>query len=75
MSNVRLLTPVAAMPADFPAALRDLADRVERGEVSSAVVAFCTGHFEFLWPSSLVDSLVLTDLLHDAALARMKHQV
>lgn len=44
--------------------MRKLADQIEAGEVESLVVACVSnGNYEFHFPSSLTDSLVLASLL------------
>jgi len=59
------------MPADFPGILRELADRVERGEVGAFVGCYHDGdRYEFLYPSSLNDSLVLASLLQHRTCAK-----
>lgn len=63
-----------AINTDFPLRLRELADCAARGEIDSAVVAYVgpDGAFNFLWPSSLTDSLVLAAMLQGLALDRMR---
>jgi len=59
------------LPPDFPAVLRALADRVERGEIAAFVGAFSDGErFEFLYPSSLNNSLLLASLLQGRTVAK-----
>lgn len=62
-NKVVSLIPAASrptIPADFSAKLRALADQVDAGEVTSAVIAMTArGEYAFLLPSSHVDSLVL----------------
>ena len=65
MSNVKLLPTKNSIPPDTPVLLRALADRCERGEITSLVIALTADDsYEFIFPSSLNDSLVLADLLH-----------
>lgn len=50
-----------------------MADDVEAGRVTAMVVAYVyDGHYEFLWPSSKLDSMTLTTLAHQAAIDRMR---
>lgn len=52
------------LAGDLPGILRDLADAIEEGQVTSFVAAMeRDGEYEFLLPSSLVDSLTLATLL------------
>lgn len=73
MSNITALKPANPMPADFPDALRALADRVQAGEVTGFVAAYwCADEMTFLWPSSLSDSLVLAAVLQQQAIDRYR---
>lgn len=70
---IAILRPPPALPADLPARLREMADDVEAGRVTAMVVAYVyDGHYEFLWPSSKLDSMTLTTLAHQAAIDRMR---
>lgn len=60
------------LPADLPAQLRALAERIERGEINSMVVAYSDDSYRFLWSSSLADSLILTALAHACAVDRVR---
>ena len=71
--TVVALSPPRLLPRDLPATLRDLADRVERGDVTEMVVGFCERDgYEFLWPSSLHQSLILCVMLQQTAIDRMR---
>ena len=73
MSNVTTLKPLPQLPPDLPDRLRELADDVEAGRVTSMVVAYVLdGGYAFMWPSSLVDSLTLATLAQASALERMR---
>lgn len=73
MTNVRKLEPPKAMPDDFPAALRKLASNVESGRVTAMVVAcVADGCYEFLWPSSLSESVLLTTMAQQSAIDNMR---
>lgn len=58
------------LPADFPGILRALADRIESGEVTQFVGLAVSEEYEFLFPSSLHESLVLASLLQHRAAAK-----
>ena len=73
MSSVTTLKPPLALPADLPGRLQQMAADVESGRVTAMFVAcVCDGCYEFLWPSSAVESLTLADLAHASALDRMR---
>jgi hypothetical protein len=73
VSNITTLKPLPHLPADLPDRLRRLVDDVEAGRVTSMVVAYVyDGAYEFLWPSSLVDSMTLTTLAQASAIDRMR---
>ncbi len=63
------------LPDDTPDMLRALAERVERSEIESLVIGMCLagdGAFEWLFPSSRIDSLTLSTLLHATCIDRMR---
>ncbi len=63
----------SALPKDLPAKLRELADWVEKGTITEMVVGYVeAGEYCFVWPSSLHDSLVLTSLLQQTAIDRLR---
>lgn len=63
MSSIVALKQPLKLPPDLPDVLRDLADKVASGRVTEMVVAYVIDdNFEYLWPSSLVDSVTLTTL-------------
>ena len=69
MNKVAQLKPVPALPPDLPGRLRKLADDVEAGIVTAMAVGYvCEGSYEFLWPSSLAESLTITTLMQASAL-------
>jgi hypothetical protein len=73
VSKIVQLIPVPALPPDLPGRLRQLADDVEAGRVTEMAVGYvCEGEYEFLWPSSLVDSLTITTLMKASALDRFR---
>lgn len=54
------------LPHDTPSKLRDLADRAERGEIKSLVLAAASSdEYELHFPSSLTDTIVLIELLRE----------
>ncbi len=70
-NNVVAMRQPRPMPDDFAAILRDLADKVDAGSVTSFVGMWvCDGVYEFTFPSSLNDSLVLATLLQQRAAAK-----
>jgi hypothetical protein len=72
MSNVFQMPKSSKLPDDTGKQLRALADRCDRGEVDSLVIALAAGDYEFLLPSSLSDSLVLSALLQERCIDRFK---
>lgn len=71
MTDIFDLVKGNPLPDDFPDILRRLADRVERGEISSFVGMYAHDDiFEFLYPSCLRDSLVLATLLQHRTCAK-----
>lgn len=73
VGDIVTLNVVAHLPPDLPARLRRMADDVEAGLVTAMVVAYVyEGRYEFLWPSSRADSVLLTALAHASALERMR---
>jgi hypothetical protein len=73
MSNITQLKPLPAMPPDLPEILRRLADDVESGAITSMIVAYVQdGNYEFLWPSSLIESMTLTTIAQQTAIDRFR---
>lgn len=73
MNVVSMPGPKSHLAPDAAEKLRELADLADRGEVTSMVVAYAGPNgYSFVWPSSLTDSLVLSNLVHDQALKRMR---
>jgi hypothetical protein len=69
--NLVALPVRSPLPSDLPGILRDLADRVERGDIKQFVAMFATqDQYEFLCPSSLHDTLILAGLLNHRACAK-----
>jgi hypothetical protein len=68
-----LNAPQKALPADLPQALRNLASRVECGEVTEMVIAYVAGdEYEYMFPSSLTESLLLATLLQARCIDRYR---
>jgi len=70
-----LKSPRRALPADLPQELRNLASRVECGDVTEMVVAYCSGSdgdYEYMFPSSLQESLLLATLLQARCIDRYR---
>ena len=62
--NIVPLQKRSTVASDLSKMLRELADKVDRGEVENFVCAYeNNGEYEFLFPSSLVNSLLLASLL------------
>jgi hypothetical protein len=73
VNKITQLKPVPALPPDLPGRLRQMADDVEAGRVTAMVVGYvCEDSYEFLWPSSLTESLTITALLQASALDRFR---
>lgn len=73
MSNLVKLTLPNPLPADLPEKLRDLANRVEAGTITEMTVCYLEGgYYNYLWPSSLTNSLIMTTLAQAAALDRYR---
>ena len=73
MGSIIKLEPLRALPADLPDRLRELAVYVESGRVTEMIVGYvCDGNYEFLWPSSLLDSLTLATLAQANAVDRLR---
>jgi hypothetical protein len=70
MSEIIRLVPQQSPLADDTAdVLRDYANKVESGEITSMVLACVeNGEYKLMRFSSLTESLVLSDLLHDSFL-------
>ena len=72
-NNIKLLDKPRHLPGDVPARLRQLADDVEQGRVTAMAVGYVIdGGYEFMWPSSLVDSLTLASLMQASAVAKFR---
>lgn len=60
-------------PSDLPANLRALADRAEKGEITDLVIALIGGgNFEFVYAASFSDCIVLSTLLLQNSVDRMR---
>lgn len=65
--------PKSLLPEDTAQQLRDLADAVERGEVTEFVAAYTlSGYYEFMRCSSINASLALIDILHMVTLDALR---
>ena len=72
-AQVKLLKQPSPMPADVPDRLRQLAADVESGRVTALVIGLvCDDNYEFVWPSSLNESLLIATLLQASALDRLR---
>lgn len=73
MTDAPKLAAIKSAPSDLPAALRALADQVERGEVTEFVAAYTeNGGYTFKYAASLHSCLVLAAMLYDNCLKRMR---
>ncbi len=73
MSNVFAVKPPSRLPADCAKVLREIADRMDRGEVTEFVAAMVSSeYYEFVYPSSPSDSLLLSTLLQAQCLDKMR---
>ncbi len=71
--SVVALPVLPPLPDDLPGRLRELADWVEKGIVTQMVLGFAVeGEYEFLWPSSLHDSVVLCSMMQQQAIDNMR---
>jgi hypothetical protein len=53
--------------------LRDMADRVDRGEVTDMVAMFISNdNYEECFDASLIDCIAMTAMLHHRAVERMR---
>lgn len=67
------LKPPRKVPEDVGDILRRLADRADAGELDALVWAYqADGAYSVGIPSSLIDSLVLSTLLHSTCVDRLK---
>lgn len=70
MNSIRL---IKRAPGDLAETLRRIADQVDSGEVSSAnMVYVANGNYEFVFASSLSDGVVMSALLHQNCIDRMR---
>lgn len=69
MSIVALKKP----PSDLSDVLRKIADQADAGEVTDLIVAYhLNGNREFIYGTSLNDSLILATLLQQNCIDRMR---
>ena len=60
-------------PPDLADKLRGWADQVEAGEITGLVLAYlCNDNYEFIYADSLINCLIMADMLHDNCLDRMR---
>lgn len=61
-------------PSDLAQTLRELADRVDRDEITEMIAIYVGGEgdYEFMWGASLFNSVGMSAMLHDDALRRMR---
>jgi hypothetical protein len=73
MDKVVTLKTLPPLPPDLPARLREMADDVEAGRITAMIVGYvCDDCYEFLWPSSMTDSLTIATLAQASALDRLR---
>jgi hypothetical protein len=69
-ANLRVLVRA---PSDLSQILRDIADQVDRGEITDFVGAYCmNGAYDFLYGASLHSSIVLAAMLQHTCIDRMR---
>ena len=62
-------------PSDLAARLRKMADDIDAGLLTDIVIASVTsGNYEFTYGASLLDCLVMSDLLHQSCIDRMRRE-
>lgn len=74
---MNVVTPVFGRkaPADLSKNLRELADAVDAGEIECMVIAYIhNDEYRFQHAASYKDSVVLTALLQDLNLRRMRYE-
>lgn len=73
-SNVlRQINAGPRAPTDLSRQLRELADSVDRGEITELIAAYpMKGEYEFLYGASLRDALTLSILLHHRCVLRFE---
>lgn len=60
-------------PSDLAQRFRELADLADKGGLTDAVVSFIgDGHYGFVYGASLSDCIVLSSLLHQNCIDRMR---
>lgn len=60
-------------PLDLAQRLRELADSVEAGDTSAAIIGYiCDGEYRFLWGASLLDSMTLATLMQQTSIDNMR---
>lgn len=73
MADIVRLDVGARPPSDLSKRLRELADAVDRNEIVELVAAYVQdGNYEFLYGASLVDSIIMSTLLQNSCVNRMK---
>jgi hypothetical protein len=72
MSNISEVKFGRRAASDLSKELRELADAVDRGEITSLVAAFVENEgYSFMFSASLSDAIVLTTLLQNRNVERM----
>lgn len=60
-------------PADLANALREMADAVDRGEITALVAAYVENdEYLFTYGTSMTQAVVLSSMLQDQSIQRMK---
>jgi hypothetical protein len=61
------------VPDDLSKRLREMADEVDKGDITGMVVAYiCDGDYSFIFGTSLSESIVLSTLLKQSSIDRMR---
>ena len=60
-------------PADLSQRLREIADEVDKGLVTSAIIGYVRDeNYHFLWGASLHESIILAALLQQTSIDNMR---
>lgn len=67
------IVAIKKAPSDLASHLRAMADMADEGRITSVVIAYiCDGNYEFTYGSSLSDGIVMSALLHQNCIDRMR---
>jgi hypothetical protein len=67
------IVPIKKAPSDTAELLREMADKAERGELTDIVTAYVdTGNYVFTYGASLNDCLILSTMLQQNCIDRLR---